>query len=164
MARYVPKTIALAHPLRRTILELVDGQPGITLTQLALRLECKPSTILWHTTKLRKADLVRSAKVGQSRIFYLVAGGNPLRDLTIEKTHLGNAFARQIHDVVAQRPGITLRGICECVAISSTSIRWHVRRLVDAGLLCLGEEGGRAAHFYPRAAPGAPCMAQAAVA
>jgi predicted transcriptional regulator len=152
MSRYVSKEVALAHPVRRTILELVKEQPGIKLTKLANQIQRKPSTVLWHTNKMNKANLLRNEKVGGARVFYLVAGGRPLRNEILAKARLANPLARHIHEVVARQPGITFEGICATVASNVSRIRWHVRRLTDAGLLCLGNEPGRAAHFYPPSA------------
>lgn len=164
MVRYVSKETALGHPMRQAILDLVATHPGISLTQLAQQISCKPSTILWHTGKLRKADLLRTAKVAGLRVFYLPNGGIDLRERVVERTRLANDLARRIHEVVAQRPGITFNGLASQVGANVSALRWHLGRLVADGLLCLGDEPGRALHYYARHHPGPPCLSRATAA
>jgi predicted transcriptional regulator len=156
MARYVTKEFALSNPLRARLLEVVGTQPGITMGELAGRLGCRPSTILWHMTKLEKADLLRSARVGNVRVFYLPSGGAALRERSLAKAVLKNDVARRIHEVVQQRPGITFRDLRLLLAGRASSLRWHARRLVDEGLLRFGDDRGRATSFYPVAGPSPP--------
>lgn len=153
MARYVPKEQALASPTRRAVLGLVAARPGITLTQLAGHLGCRPSTILWHAGKLEAAGLLRSERVGPARVHYLASGGLPLRDAVLGRARLDHPLARRIHELVAQRPGLTLRDLGDAIARDAATVRWHVRKLVSAGLLALGDGPGRADRFYPGVAP-----------
>lgn len=162
MARYVTKEFALSNPLRTRLLAVVGQEPGITMRDLAARLECRPSTIIWHMTKLEKADLLRSTRVGNARVFYLPSGGAALRSKSLASVLLKNDVARRIHEVVNQQPGITLRDLRLRLMERGSSLRWHARRLVDEGLLCLGEGRGRSSGLYPVASAGAPCVSQAA--
>lgn len=157
MPRYVTKEFALSSPLRQQLLEVVGHEPGINMGQLADRLECRPSTILWHMTKLEKADLLRSERVGNARVFYLPAGGVEVRHRSLTSAILKNDVARRIHEVVNAQPGITFMALASHVMESASSLRWHAGRLVAEGLLCLGQGRGRSTEFYPAARPGAPC-------
>lgn len=156
MPRYIPKEEALGNPVRRAILDRIAAQPGISLSQLANDMACKPSTILWHTGKLTKADLLRSTKANGLRMFYVPAGGSDLRERIVTGARLGNPLARRIHEVVAQRPGITFKGISAAVAENVSALRWHVTRLVEEGLLCPGDGPGRALRYYARHHAGLP--------
>jgi predicted transcriptional regulator len=153
MTRHVTKEFALSNPLRARLLDVVGAQPGITLCQLAERLACRPSTVIWHMTKLEKADLLRSSRIGNARVFYLPSGGQALRVQSRASALLKNDVARRIHEVVNQQPGITFRGLRLHMMERGSSLRWHARRLVAEGLLCLGEGRGRATAFYPATGP-----------
>ncbi|HUR24706.1 MAG TPA: winged helix-turn-helix domain-containing protein [Candidatus Thermoplasmatota archaeon] len=113
-------------------------------------------------TKLTKADLLRTERIGNERVFYLPSGGIAVRNQSLAGVILKNDVARRIHDIVSQQPGITMKGIAARLMGRASSLRWHVKRLVDEGLLCLGEGSGRATEFYPGSTPGAPCRRRAA--
>lgn len=164
MARYIAKDDALANAFRATLLEAVAARPGITLTQLADHFGRKPSTIMWHATKLAKADLLRHERLRKVRVFYLVAGGTQLRNAILARSQLDNALARRIHEMVSQRPGITFPDLCAALVHNASVLRWHLRRLVEAGLVYCGATTGRTQHFYPRLVPtaGPPTAAGAA--
>jgi DNA-binding transcriptional ArsR family regulator len=76
MPRFVPKEFALANELRVKMLGIVGDHPGINMTHLAEQLGCKPSTVIWHASKLEGADLLRSQRSGYFRIFYLLRGAD----------------------------------------------------------------------------------------
>ena len=162
MARYVPKETALSNPLRLRLLDAVGQRPGITLSQIADQFGCQPSTVVWHMTKLEKADLMRTARVGNSRVFYLPSGGQALRDQSLASAVLRNDVARRIHEAVRQQPGITFRGLRLHLMERGSALRWHARRLVAEGLISLGEGRGRATEFYPAGGSGASGPGKAA--
>jgi DNA-binding transcriptional ArsR family regulator len=74
MALYVSREEALAHPVRARLLRLVATDPGVNMKDLAARLGCQPSTLIWHYTKLVRAGLLLTHRVGNERVFRLPAG------------------------------------------------------------------------------------------
>jgi DNA-binding transcriptional ArsR family regulator len=74
MALYVPREVALAHPVRERILQLVELDPDLNMKDLAGRLGCQPSTLIWHYTKLVRAGLLLTRREGNERVFRLPAG------------------------------------------------------------------------------------------
>lgn len=160
MVRYVTKEFALSSPFRVKMLEVVGQQPGINMANLAIRLDCKPSTVIWHARKLEAAGMLRNQKAGHLRIFYL-PGGADIRMQTRESALLNNDIARRMHEIVRQEPGITFQGLQQRLIDNIYSLRWHAKRLAEAGLLCLGSEG-RSITLYPTQGPVAPCSHVAA--
>jgi predicted transcriptional regulator len=55
---------------RRSVLDRIISEPGITGQELSSWLGLDKSTIHWHITKLREDDLVHSEKNGRSRKHY----------------------------------------------------------------------------------------------
>lgn len=64
---------ALAHTIRRTMLDHIRDTPGITVGQLAQNFDVSRIAVMNHLTVLEKADLVVSEKDGRSRKLYLNA-------------------------------------------------------------------------------------------
>lgn len=156
MVRYVSKDQALGNPLRQQLLDVVAATPGVNMKGLATALDCQPSTVIWHAAMLQRAGLLRTEKVGGLRVFYLPTGGMQSRNDVIEGTLLSNDAARRIHRYVADHPGTTFADLTARLGLQLSALRWHVRRLVDGGIVCLDRQG-RLAVLYPGTTPGTPC-------
>ena len=62
---------ALAHETRRTILDLLRAQPGLTVGKLAAHFDVSRIAVMNHLAVLEKAGLVVSEKDRRSRCLYL---------------------------------------------------------------------------------------------
>lgn len=162
MVRYVSKEQALDNPLRQQLLGLVETTPGINMKALAETLACQPSTVIWHAAMLQRAGLLRTEKVAGLRVFYL-PNGTAVRNRGIETALLHHDAARKIHEYVSRNPGATFARLAQDLLINASALRWHVRRLVDGGVVCLDRQG-RLAILYPGNEPGRPCRRSGGVA
>lgn len=64
---------ALAHATRRTILDRLRDQPGLTVGKLAGHFDVSRIAIMSHLTVLERAGLIISEKEGRTRKLYLNA-------------------------------------------------------------------------------------------
>ena len=64
---------ALAHEIRRTILDLVRDKPGQGVGELALAFDVSRIAVMNHLTVLEQAGLIISEKDGRTRRLYLNA-------------------------------------------------------------------------------------------
>lgn len=64
---------ALAHEIRREVLDLLRDQPGLAVGQLAQHFDVTRIAVMNHLTVLTNAGLVTSHKDGRSRRLYLNA-------------------------------------------------------------------------------------------
>ncbi|QFT76997.1 helix-turn-helix transcriptional regulator [Erythrobacter sp. THAF29] len=64
---------ALSHATRRTILDLLRDQPGVTVGKLAGQFDVTRIAIMSHLNVLERAGLVVSEKDGRARKLYLNA-------------------------------------------------------------------------------------------
>ncbi|MBV7379218.1 ArsR/SmtB family transcription factor [Maritimibacter dapengensis] len=70
---------ALAHTTRRTMLDIIRDQPGITVGRLAARFDVSRITAMQHLTVLTQSGLIIDQKDGRSRKLYLNAA--PLQEI-----------------------------------------------------------------------------------
>lgn len=64
---------ALASPLRRRILDLVNEAPGSSVTEVCKHFDVSRIAVMKHLTVLEKADLLVSKKTGRTRALYFNA-------------------------------------------------------------------------------------------
>jgi predicted transcriptional regulator len=146
-SRYVDPKQALENPQRSMLYGFVKGNPGVHLKQLSSEFRMKTSTVLWHIRKLECADLVRSKKANGYRVFYPVSGGLEARQLSTAITALSNDNARRIFEHVAVQPGTQQRDLAERLAINGGTVRWHLKKMRQAGLVAeLSKD--RASYYY----------------
>jgi predicted transcriptional regulator len=113
----------------------IRGNPGAHLKQLSEEFAMKTSSILWHIRKLESAELVKSERVGGYRVFYAVDGGIEIKRVSRAITSLQNDNARRIFARIQSKPGVTTRQLSDALGIHGGTVRWHLRKLRDAGLL-----------------------------
>ena len=132
---------ALASPLRRRILDLVEARPGSPVTDLARRLSIHPVTLHYHLRRLEESDLVRSQLAGRRRVVFPVSAyvdeNAEDRALLLEPT------ARRIALAILHRPNITITDLVEELHETPRVVYYHVKRLRDAGLVV----GASATHY-----------------
>jgi DNA-binding transcriptional ArsR family regulator len=64
---------ALHHPLRKKLIELIEGKGEVTVTELYAKLKIEQSVASQHLAILRRAQIVKTERDGK-KIFYSVNG------------------------------------------------------------------------------------------
>lgn len=135
VTRYISPKEALKNPQRAMLYGFVKATPGVHLKQLSEEFGMKTSSILWHVRKLESADLVRSERANGYRVFYPVQGGVEVKRLSRAITALHNANARHLYATIDRKPGLSVRDLSERLDIHPGTVRWHVRKLREFGLV-----------------------------
>lgn len=135
VTRYISPKEALKNPQRAMLYGFVRATPGAHLKQLSEEFKMKTSSILWHIRKLEAADLVHSERANGFRVFYPTEGGIEAKRLSRAITTLHNENARRIQERVHDKPGQTVKELSERLDIHSGTVRWHLRKLREFGLV-----------------------------
>lgn len=135
VTRYVSPKEALKNPQRAMLYGFIRATPGAHLKQLSEEFAMKTSSILWHIRKLEAAELVHSDRVNGFRVFYPVEGGIEVKRVSRAITALQNANARAIFEAIRRNPGSTTRTVSERLSLHGGTVRWHLRKLREHGLL-----------------------------
>jgi DNA-binding transcriptional ArsR family regulator len=148
VTRYISPKEALQNPQRAMLYGYVRGHPGVHLKQLAEEFAMKTSSILWHIRKLESAELVHSERANGFRVFYPVEGGIEIRRVSRAITALQNRNAQRIFGQVQRKPGDPVRSTAEALNMHGGTVRWHLRKLRDFGLVeeLVRDDGSR---FFP---------------
>lgn len=148
VTRYVSPKEALKNPQRAMLYGFIRATPGAHLKQLSEEFRMKTSSILWHLRKLESAELVRSERANGFRVFYAVEGGIEIRRVSRALTALQNENARRVFERLDNAPGGTGSSLSQDLGIHAGTVRWHLRKLREFGLLeeLVRDDGSR---FYP---------------
>ncbi|MBS7288653.1 MAG: helix-turn-helix domain-containing protein [Candidatus Freyarchaeota archaeon] len=129
----------LEHPVRQEVYRWVCENPGAYFFEIANQLSIPTGTLAWHLRVLEAEGLLEKIKFGGRVIFY----PKYLRDAKLEKALLllRNKNARKIFDIIAANPGISQSDIVERFGLHHDTVRWHIKRMVKAGLVRVKREG-----------------------
>ena len=135
VTRYISPKEALKNPQRAMLYGFVRGNPGVHLKKLSEEFAMKTSSILWHIRKLESAELVRSERANGFRVFYPVEGGIEMKRVSRAITALQNPNARILFETLERRGGVSPQQLAARLSIHAGTVRWHLRKLRDFGLV-----------------------------
>ncbi|MCD6382965.1 MAG: winged helix-turn-helix transcriptional regulator [Thermoplasmata archaeon] len=138
--RYEEEDKILQNPNRKQIYNLIKENPGITYSDLRSHLSVKNGTLSHHLTKLQKAGLIVSKKLGIYRRFYPTEGGRA--PLEIEE---------EIKRLLMEHPGMSQSGIASALNVTRQVINYHISRLLKKGQVIV-RRSGRSSRIYVRTA------------
>ncbi len=153
--RHIDKQNVLEHPMRQSLLEIVQEEPGVHLRELANRHGTAVTNTQWHLRKLEMANLVKTQKVQGKRLYYPVEGGVDARQKAFQNAALRNENASRILDYVGSHAGCNQRTLAEALEMNPGTVRWHLRKLEDVGMVRSVPEGAQT-RYYPMGRPERP--------
>ena len=135
VTRYISPKEALRNPQRAMLYGFVRGNPGVHLKKLSEEFSMKTSSILWHIRKLESAELVRSERANGYRVFYPTDGGVEIKKVSRAITALQNGNARALFESIERRAGSAPADLSSLLSIHGGTVRWHLRKLREFGLI-----------------------------
>lgn len=141
----------LEAPMRRRIYDLAVATPGLTVGELLLALDVGWGTLHHHVSKLEQSGLLHTVQQGRRRLVF--PGGAPV-DGGKARAVLGGAASRRVAKAVARDPGLPMADLLKRVEDSPRAVYYHVKRLIEAGLL-VSESPTRYTRLFP-----APALAE----
>ncbi len=145
--RHVDKNNVLEHPMRQSLLDVVESEPGVHLRELAQRHETAVTNTQWHLRKLEMAGLVKTQKVQGRRLYYPTAGGAASKVKAVQNAAMQNPNARRIHDYLQANPGTNQRSLAEALDMNPGTVRWHLRKMESASMVRCVQDGTQSRYF-----------------
>ncbi len=135
----------LLHPFRRELYTVLCENPGTYLLELVDLLESRLGTLTWHLRVLENEGLVKSIKFAGKRLYY----PRMLRTQEAEMAYstLRSETAQKIFVYILDHPGCYQEQMAEALGVHHDTIRWHVTRMNDAGLLRVERVGKTRRHY-----------------
>lgn len=147
-AKYVNSQNVLENEVRGEIYGFLRKSVGANLKQITDELALSTTNAVWHLRKLEQSGLVRSRKFNGYKIYYPVEGGVRARDLSCSASTLSNDNARTVFEFVAANPGSHQREIARVLGVNHGTVRWHLKKLRQAGLL-VEMRNGKVSTYFP---------------
>lgn len=127
-----PASVVLDLESRRSIYDFVSGTPGMHLRGVARGLSLPLGTALYHLDCLTKAGLVAVRFDGRYKRYFAVGIDRREKDY-ISVMH--RTVPRRILQTLVDSPGATQRVLAQRVAVSRSTLSFHLTWLVRQGLV-----------------------------
>jgi predicted transcriptional regulator len=139
--RRVSDRNVLDNQVRNVIYVCIRENPGIQRAVLARLLQTNIGTVRYHVDVLCRTRKVVAGQNGKKLRYY--ANGETCSDLEKKVAgYLAEGPKSAILDVVVQCPGSTRKDIASSLAMSGPDITWHMRTLIEDGIV-RSERSGR---------------------
>jgi predicted transcriptional regulator len=124
---------------RTQIFAFIKTHPGTHLREIRRQLNVAMGVIQYHLYALERERKIVARRRGLHKRFYsaFVFGDGQLEILDV----LSQETERDIVLFLIQNPSATQKQVSEYAGISPATVNWHVRRLLDSGLLAAKREG-----------------------
>ncbi len=129
----------LENENRRKIIELILENPGVHFRELKRNLEISSGNLTWHIEILVKYNVIKRKIIDKYVAYFPYYDKNPLSNINIklQKSKLTLKTLKKIK----QNPGIWSTEIAKIFNVSKNVIGYHVRKLIDLGLVNSLKEG-----------------------
>jgi DNA-binding transcriptional ArsR family regulator len=124
----------LDSPSRRAILAAVRASPGLTMSSLKRRTGYSWGLLYHHVHLLERSGHVTTQLVGRRRVLYPAEA--PLADPKLAaRILLEGETLRIVARAIVDHPGASMAEVVRASSASPRAAYYHVRRLLDAGLI-----------------------------
>jgi DNA-binding transcriptional ArsR family regulator len=134
---------------RQQVLEVVARSPGASIHEVAQAVGLSHPTARYHLDLLQRNGLILCLDRGNKMLYFCNRG-----DFTPQERELvallRSPEAWRVYDTIASRPWIVRRELSDLLGISRTSVNWHLRGLMEAGLVVETREQGKGFLFASR--------------
>ncbi len=121
------------------ILEHIQENPGCHLRQIKRELNLAMGTIQYHLNLLEKQGKISSEKQNLHK-YYFPVGLFEKNEKSILQI-LNQETAREILLSILEKKNPTQTDIANIMKLSSPSINWHIKRLLELGLVIESKDG-----------------------
>jgi predicted transcriptional regulator len=124
---------AFAHPTRKRIRDAIENDPGISVQELARRLEIGRSPALHHLFVLRRHGLVVWKRFNRQSALFLPGQATAAAQEAMALSHRG--LARVLLDAIRAHPSSSQRTLVEVTRISQPYVSQLLKELCRHGLV-----------------------------
>jgi len=122
----------LDHDQRKSIFEMVRGEPGVNFSGLMNKLCMKNGVLAYHLMTLEREGFITSRRDGVFRRYYLIDAGS-----------IPDEIEEEIVEILYKSPGISQSGLARHLNKSRQVINYHIKQMASDGFVRLVKTGRR---------------------
>lgn len=138
----IAKSELLDNDVRAEIFELIKQNPGINVSEIARRLDIAWGTATHHLQKLRAERMIAIRRVANQKCYFQNGGSYTPQEMDVMSA-TKNQTAKRIAELLVKAGPHCHRDIAESLDVSPALVSFHMRKLLDAGVVAKEREGRR---------------------
>ena len=119
---------------RKRIFETIQTSPGIHLREMVRSLDMAVGNLQYHLHHMEKKNIVFSVKDEQFVRYFVKDKKLDASDRKI-LSFLRKKACRHILLALMEIPGMNNKELSSAIGLSASTVSWHVKKLVDAGIV-----------------------------
>ncbi len=135
----------LENETRIKTLNAIIDDPGIHYSKLLETIETSPSNLAWHLDILEAYKIIQKQRIGNFLIFYPYLDKNPFANM--DPSLVKSKTTMEIFQLIGDNPGIHVNKIALRLDLHRKTIKYHLDKLNDAGLVEMQKEGRKNTYF-----------------
>lgn len=132
---------------RDKIYECICANPGLISVEISELTKINTGTARYHLYLLEKNHEIVSVKTGH-KIFYFQNRSLFTKEQIAGIILCRNETTKEILDVIRKKPGASNKLISDIVGIDKSTVHWHIKRLLQAGMVKIKRKGNSAKYFF----------------
>jgi predicted transcriptional regulator len=138
----------IQNSTRKRVLAMVRDHPGLSLQEIANGMALTRTATTYHVRRLQKQGEIRTMRQGRTVRHFPPSVSAPAHQRMLGTLRL--RMARAVVHRLAQDPTASWRSLARDLEIAPHTVRWHVKRLEESGLINVlkDEEGGHRVNFH----------------
>jgi len=133
------ETVDGLDPTQREILEFITSHPGVHLREICRALGLAMGVVQYHVRRLERDRRIHSMRRGLYKFFYPAnLFGERQRDVL---SVLSLSRPRELLLNIIEHPESTQEALARATNVSQPTVSWHLKRLVDLGVVGRRQEG-----------------------
>jgi len=129
------------------VFDYISQHPGVHLRQICRELGLAMGNVQYHVYRLEMAGRISSMRRGLYKFFYPSAFGEKQRDVL---SVLSLETPRNLLLHLLDRPDSRQDDLARGVGVSQPTVSWHLKRLVDLGIIERRQVGKGVAYRVPQ--------------
>lgn len=135
----------LDHYIRGKIHGYILANPGDHYSSIRKALDVTNSSLTYHLSVLEKEALIRSERDGMYKRFYPKGA-----KLSEKEVGALTPVQNRIIEAIKETPGICQKDIASMLGVSSSTVNYHISRLVQKGIVRSKRKGMKIAYYFSR--------------
>ena len=124
---------------RQRVYNLIRDHPGISISEIARRMDNYWTSAAFHVKNLERAGLVETRRTGRRRLVF-PSNGKDAQELA-QDSLLAEPQCVRVASAIVAHPGRRVPELCRLTGMSARAVYHHVKRLADAGLVTWHRQG-----------------------
>ena len=132
---------ALELEIRQRLYSIISGSPGLHYREIQRRTGISTGQLTYHLDYLRNAHLIKTANDGEYLRYYSNAQMNLEERKILELSR--QKSIRHILLYILENDGCDHNSLAGMLGLSPSTVSWHLKKLLDAGIINKETEGRR---------------------